>query len=268
MKVFYGLKDLPKLKKSIVSVGTFDGVHTAHQVILKQLLASKLASTVITFWPNPKEYLHSDIKFCYLNTLQEKINLFAKSGLENLIILNFNESIRSLEYKDFVEDILIKKLNMREIVAGFDFHFGKDRHGNIAVLKELGKEKDFLVSFLLEQKIDNLIPRSGNIRNFLLAGETAKANKLLGYNYFLQGQFIFENGNFFEVAKEKLIPKIKTPHKVKIFSLDGDLEAVSQVFEGDLEISQVIPQQNGKKVLFQKTPEIQGNIRIEFVSEG
>lgn len=222
MKVHQALKNFDhKELSSVLTIGTFDGVHIGHQKIIERLNQIKTKdverSMILTFYPHPRMVLdHSnDIKM--LTTMEEKICLLERFGLDDLIIEPFTKEFSRLTALDFVRNILVNQLNIKKLVIGYDHHFGKNREGNFEQLSEYGELYDFKVEEISAQEIESVSVSSTKIRKALENGEMEKANKYLGYNYLLTGTIVKGQGigrkiNFptvnLHIAEDyKLIPK-------------------------------------------------------------
>ena len=194
MKIFHSINDFSSTKKTILTLGTFDGVHIGHKKILKKLTQNtenqKYESLVLTFFPHPRMVLqeHSDIKL--LNTIDEKIGLLEKIGIENLVIHPFDEAFSRLTAEEFVSTILVNRFHIQKIIIGHDHRFGRNRTANIDDLIAYGKEYGFEVEQISVQEINDISVSSTKIRNALLEGDMALANDYLGYNYFLTGSIV------------------------------------------------------------------------------
>ncbi|MBG6186950.1 bifunctional riboflavin kinase/FAD synthetase [Flavobacterium sp. CAN_S2] len=221
MKIFHSINDFTSTKKTILTLGTFDGVHIGHKKILNKLTKNteneKYESLVLTFFPHPRMVLqeHSDIKL--LNTITEKIDLLEKIGIENLVIHPFDETFSRLTAEEFVSTILVDRFHIQKIIIGHDHRFGRNRTANIDNLIAFGKQYDFEVEQISVQEINDISVSSTKIRNALLEGDMTLANEYLGYDYFLTGTVIqgkqlgrtinFPTANLKIEENYKLIPK-------------------------------------------------------------
>ncbi len=194
LKIFKSIKDFSSDKKTILTLGTFDGVHKGHQKILKKITQGtkngKYESLVLTFFPHPRMVLqeNSDIKL--LNTIEEKIYLLEAIGIENLVIHPFDEIFSQLTAEDFVRTVLVDQFNIHKIIIGHDHRFGKNRTANIDDLIGFGEKYGFEVEQISVQEINDISVSSTKVRKSLLEGDMALANKYLGYNYFLSGTVV------------------------------------------------------------------------------
>lgn len=196
MKVINGLKNYPSKTKSIVTLGTFDGVHIGHQKIIKQLNKDKenANSALLTFFPHPRMVLQDATDLKLLNTLEEKQQLLAKNGLDYLIIEPFTKEFSELSAVNFVRDVLVNTLNTQKLVIGYDHRFGKNREGDFEHLKELSDLYDFNLEQIKAQDIKDVAVSSTKIRKALLEGDIKTANSYLGYAYLLTGNVVHGQG--------------------------------------------------------------------------
>ena len=198
MRIFDNLKSYSSKKESILTIGTFDGVHIGHNKILKRLIQdskkNNLSSLVMTFFPHPRMILNKSHDIKMIDTISEKINLLEKTGLDNLIIHPFDNNFSKIRAKEFVEEILVKKLKIKEIIIGYDHKFGKDREASVEDLKKFGKDYMFTVKEIPAQEIDSIAISSTKIRDAILNGEIEKCNKFLGRNFILTGKVVYGEG--------------------------------------------------------------------------
>ncbi len=192
MKVYRSLEEFNRLEYAVVTTGTFDGVHFGHQKIINRLeeLAKQNQgeSVIITFFPHPRLVLFpedNDLKL--INTLDEKIELLEKSGIDHLIIIPFTKEFSRLSSLEFIQQILVDKIGTKKLVIGYDHHFGKNREGSFEHLKHYSTEYGFDVEEIPEQDINDVAVSSTKIRNAILEGNVNIANKYLGYNFSLRG---------------------------------------------------------------------------------
>ena len=211
----------PGQQVSILTIGTFDGVHIGHQKIIERLNQIKELknerSVILTFFPHPRRVLDHSQDIRMLTTMEEKIKLLDRFGLDHLIIEPFTREFSRLSALDFVRDILVNKLHIRKLVIGYDHRFGKNREGNFDQLTEYGELYGFNVEMITAQEIQNVSVSSTKIRRAIENGDMHTANTYLGYNYLLTGPVIKGQGigrkiNFPTVNLEieesyKLIPK-------------------------------------------------------------
>ena len=194
MKIIRSITAFNSSEKTIVTIGTFDGIHIGHQKILKDLIKTAKKegkkSVLLTFFPHPRMVLQKDNKILLLNTIEEKSGLLEKMGLDYLIIHPFSKEFSRLTALDFVRDILVNKLNTSRLIIGYDHHFGKNREGNIHQLKEYSLLYDFKVEEIPAQDIDDVSVSSTKIRTALKEGNLKTANNYLGYHYMLNGTVV------------------------------------------------------------------------------
>ena len=212
------LKDYNSTKPSVLTIGTFDGVHIGHKKIINQLtsISSKnnLISILLSFFPHPKMVLQNDNELKLINTIQEKEGLLNSLNLDYLIIKEFTKEFSRLSALEFVRDILVNKLNAKHIIIGYDHHFGRNRTANIEQLKEFGELYDFKVTEILAQDIDDIAISSTKIRKALINGEIRLANKFLGYNFFFSGDVVHGNNIGKTISFPTANIKIDAPYKL------------------------------------------------------
>ncbi|OJH13678.1 bifunctional riboflavin kinase/FAD synthetase [Flavobacterium psychrophilum] len=221
MKVFYSISDFKCEKKTVATLGTFDGVHLGHQKIISRLLNNTqnkhLESVVLTFSQHPRSVLQVESNIKLLNTNAEKIVLLEKKGIDNLIIHPFDASFSELTGEDFVKNILVDQLNIKKIIIGYDHRFGKNRASDIHDLIYFGKKYHFDVEQISAKEIDEISISSTKIRKAIQDGNIKLANQYLGYNYLFAGNVIrgqqlgrtigFPTANISIENTQKIIPK-------------------------------------------------------------
>lgn len=191
MNIFHSINDFKSNKKTILTLGTFDGVHVGHKKILERVTQNtengKHESLVLTFFPHPRMVLHGQSEVKLLNTIDEKINLLEKAGIQNLVIHPFDEKFSRLTAEEFVKTVLVDRFQIQKIIIGHDHRFGKNRTADINDLIAFGQQYNFEVEQISVQEIDAVSISSTKIRNALMEGNMALANDYLGYDYFLTG---------------------------------------------------------------------------------
>jgi len=212
---------LPAINNPVVTMGTFDGVHTGHQSILsklKQIAKDNEGETVVvTFEPHPRIVLQLDhLELRFLSLLEEKQKLFERSGIDHLILLTFTRDFSNMSADEFIKSILIDKIHTKNLVIGHDHHFGKDRQGDFGHLSKLGNELGFSVEQVEAKSINDVPVSSTKIRNALTSGDIRMANEYLGYHYSISGKVIggsrigktlgFPTANISIDDQHKLIP--------------------------------------------------------------
>ena len=181
-------------RQSIVTIGTFDGVHIGHKAILKRLVETakkeNIDSVVLTFFPHPRMVLQqkSDIKL--INTINERTQLLENTGLEHLVIHPFTHAFSRLTALEYVRDILVNSLKAKKIIIGYDHRFGRNRNADIDDLKEFGKTYNFEVEEISAKELDDVAISSTKIRKALNEGDIDTANSYLGYHFMISGEVI------------------------------------------------------------------------------
>ena len=198
MKVYRSIDQFPADIKTVITIGTFDGLHKGHQYILKRLNEiaknESAESVLLTFFPHPRHVLFpEDQSLKLLNTIDEKIKELEKTGLQHFIIHEFTKEFSRTKSINFIRDILVSKLKMQYMVVGYDHHFGRNREGSFKELKELSELYHFNLEEIPAQEAEDVTVSSTKIRNALLEGKVQKANALLGYSYILSGRVVHGN---------------------------------------------------------------------------
>lgn len=220
MNIYTHNSNYPK-QKSVITIGTFDGVHIGHRKILEKITHSakdlNCESIVLTFFPHPRMVLQENSSIKLLNTMEEKGKLLQKIGIDNLIIHPFDKEFSQLSAEEFVKKVLVEQLQIQKIIIGYDHRFGRNRTADINDLIVFGEKYDFEVEQISAQEIDDIAISSTKIRTALAEGTISLANEYLGYNYFFSGTVIkgnqlgrtigFPTANIQIKEDYKLIPK-------------------------------------------------------------
>lgn len=215
------IKSFQSKEPTVITIGTFDGVHIGHQKIVKRLIkAAKLEglkSVILTFFPHPRMVLQKDSDIKLINTIDERQTILNHLGLDYLLIKKFTIAFSRLSAEDFVKQILVDKLHAKKVIIGYDHRFGRNRNANIEDLKKFGIEYNFEVEEISVQDINDVAVSSTKIRKALIDGDILKANTFLGYNFMITGvvvkgkgigrQLGFSTANIKVTEDYKLIPK-------------------------------------------------------------
>lgn len=221
MQVYKSLSAYNKDNPTVVTIGTFDGVHLGHKAILKQLFNAAeeegLDSVLLTFFPHPRMVLQKESSVKLINTINERKELIEQTGISNLVIHPFTKEFSRLTALDFVRDVLVNQLNIKKIIIGYDHQFGRNRNATIDDLIEFGKTFNFDVVEITAQQLQNVSISSTKIRNALNEGNILTANEYLGYPFMLSGIIVkgkgigktldFPTANLKIEEEYKLIPK-------------------------------------------------------------
>jgi len=189
MRIYKSIEAFQKPSKAIVSMGTFDGVHLGHQQLLRQLLKNSQEvggeAVVITFWPPPKLVLaHTHLDASQLlTTFDEKAAILDQLGIDHLLKIRFTKTFSQLSAQAFVQQVLVARVGITQLVVGHDHRFGKDRTGNVALLQELGHCYNFTAEAISLTSIGGVTIGSTKIRKLLLESNVEKAQAYLGRPY-------------------------------------------------------------------------------------
>ncbi len=220
MNIFDENSNIEKSKNTVVTIGTFDGVHRGHRKILDELIRiSKEENSrnfVITFEPHPRTVVSQNFDIRLLTTLEEKKEIFRLYGIENLMVINFTKEFSKLTSEEFIRKFICNKIGARHVVIGYDHKFGRNRDGNESTLRNLGEKLGFDVTQVPPITENGVIISSTLIRNLLMDGKIEEANNYLGRNYSLSGKVVhgagrgislgFPTANLQPDSKQKLIP--------------------------------------------------------------
>jgi len=221
IQVHRDLQHLPLIEKAVITIGTFDGVHLGHQQILKLLKEEAAAiggqTVIITFYPHPRKILaqgKSAVKI--LNTLEEKIELLNKKGIEHLVVIAFDDEFANQSAEEYIESFLIKNFHPNTIIIGYDHRFGKNRSGDYHLLEKMSSKFNYVVKEIPEHVLNHITISSTKIREALLKNDIDTANTFLGYQYFFKGKVVegnklgrtigYPTANLIIEDEEKLVP--------------------------------------------------------------
>lgn len=222
MRIFQGFDDIHKIPHPVLTIGTFDGVHLGHQKIINQLneVAKKTGgeSVLFTFYPHPRMVLFPDSHGLQLiQTQEEKQEKLKRIGLQNMIVHPFTPNFSRISAIEFVRDFLVNQLKVKTLIIGYDHHFGKNREGDIELLKELAPVYEFEVIEIDAKEVDEVNVSSTKIRDALKEGDVELANSYLGEEFEINGKVVhgekigtklgFPTANIDIESDIKLIPK-------------------------------------------------------------
>ncbi|MES2566404.1 MAG: bifunctional riboflavin kinase/FAD synthetase [Bacteroidota bacterium] len=278
MHVYHHISELASLTNSIVTIGTFDGVHLGHQKIIKRLVELKRQqggeTVLFTFDPHPRKVLfpeQTDLKL--ITTTKEKCDLLKQFGVDHVLVFPFTKAFSQMQAQEYISDVIFKGLKTKTLVIGYDHRFGSNREGNIDTLKQFAKVHHFEVEEIPAQEINQLNISSTRIRKAIEEGDVQTASDYLGYRFFITGVVVhgkqlgrvlgYPTANISIDDKDKLIPKIG------VYSVNVILKDV--VYKGMLNIGYNPTTDSDHKVkievnIFDFENDIYGQeIKLEFV---
>lgn len=246
MQLIRGIHNIKSVENSsdnngcVLTIGNFDGVHLGHQQVIKALVekAKRLncIATVLVFEPQPQELFSPETAPARLTRLRDKYVLLERLGIERLICVNFNQKFAQLTAKDFVEKLLVKQLNVKYLIIGDDFHFGKNRQGNFETLCDAGKYFDFGVSDTASYKVSACRISSTEIRKALENNKLKEAEQMLGRPYSIIGRVFhgdkrgrelgFPTAN---VLLKRRVSPVSGVYVVKVKTNNGDFFGVANI---------------------------------------
>ena len=250
MKIYQGIDEFKKIPKAVVTTGTFDGVHLGHQNILNLVNtiadSNKSETVLITFFPHPRTVLFPDHELKLINTVDENINLLQSHNIDHLIFQKFDIEFSRITALEYIRDILFQKIGLKDLVIGYNHHFGRNREGSIGNLKEYAELYDFKIHEVDAYILNDNSVSSTKIRNAINDGDFELANNYLGYTFHLSGRVIKGNG----IGKNLGFPtaNLKVNNRNKIIPKNGvyavNVKYENNNYDGMLNI--------GKRPTFQK----------------
>jgi riboflavin kinase/FMN adenylyltransferase len=194
MQIFNDIDSIKKDNNTVLTLGTFDGVHIGHKKIVENLIKkasdSNARSLLITFYPHPKSVLSQINAVRILSTFREKAAIIENLGVENLLVIEFTKEFSKVSAEQFVKEFIIDKTGVKEVVIGYDHHFGKGRSGNIETLKRMGSELGFGVTVVDEVKFEGEIVSSTKVRKALNEGNIGLVSGMLNRYYSFSGTVV------------------------------------------------------------------------------
>jgi riboflavin kinase/FMN adenylyltransferase len=196
MKVYYSIDEVPEIKNAVLTLGTFDGVHLGHQEIINFLIKSAQSldgeTVLFTLYPHPRIVLNpTDHGMTLIQSIDERIKKLERFGIDHLILYPFSVDFSRLSATEFVRDILVNKINVKLMTIGYNHHFGRNREGNLELLKELGVTYDFAVQEIPAYSKSDIKISSTKIRNAIKEGDIIKANEFLGEPFKFEGKVMY-----------------------------------------------------------------------------
>ncbi len=269
--------NLPAFKNAVITIGTFDGVHGGHQQIINTLKQTAAAvngeSVIITFNPHPRKVVSSVVTGIRLiTTLQERIDLIDKAGIDHLVVVPFTDYFANQSAEAYINNFLVDKFHPHTIIIGYDHRFGKERSGNYKLLEDKAPVYNYRLMEIPEHLLDAVKVSSTNIRNAIIHGNIDEANKLLGYHFFFEGEVVHGDKIGRTIGYPTANLKITSDEKIAlgdgIYAVTTDVDGKN--YKGMMSIG-FRPTVNGKKRvtevnLFNFSREIYGHtIRVHVV---
>jgi len=223
MRIYTGVESFRPSAKTIVTIGTFDGVHLGHQKLIQRLLQLKKEkggeTTILTFDPHPRKVLfpdQTDLKL--ITTTAEKCALLEQFGIDNVIVYPFTKAFSGMHAADYIEQIIVKGLHTDTLVIGYDHRFGSNREGNIETLQQVSGKFGFALEEIPARDVDSINVSSTRIRKAIEEGDMETANRFLGYTFFVKGAVVkgkqlgrtigYPTANIETGDPDKIIPRI------------------------------------------------------------
>ncbi len=238
MQVHRNLDQLPPFRQAVVTIGTFDGVHQGHRLIIRHLKeeAARIGgeAVLITFHPHPRKVVSSTILGIRLiNTLEERIGLLEEAGIDHLVIVPFTGAFANQPADAYIRDFLVSRFKPHTIIIGYDHRFGRDRQGDYKMLEEQAAQFGFQLKEIPKHILREVSISSTRIREALLHHQVELANELLGYHFFFEGEVVHGN----KLGRQLGFPtaNLRVANEEKIIPGDGIYAVYAQV-EGESEM--------------------------------
>jgi riboflavin kinase/FMN adenylyltransferase len=236
MRIYYHIDQLPFFRNAVVTIGTFDGVHTGHAQILEQLReeAARIGgeTVIVTFYPHPRKVVRggsADVRL--LNTLEEKIQLLSWQRVDHLVVVPFTEAFSQQTAEEYISEFLLRKFRPHTIIIGYDHRYGKGRQGDYHLLEQFSQSAGFVLQEIPVHLLDAVSVSSTRIREAIGQADVDTANQLLGYPYFFTGQVAegrrlgrtigYPTANLVVGNSEKLVPADGV-YAVEVSEVPGD----------------------------------------------
>ncbi|MEJ8820072.1 bifunctional riboflavin kinase/FAD synthetase [Lacibacter sp. H407] len=244
MKVYRSLQQLPVFNRAVLTIGTFDGVHLGHQQIIRQLLMEAEEtggeSVLISFYPHPRKIVQPDRQIAELTTLDERIELLKRQGLDNLVVVPFNKEFSEQPAEEYIKRFLVDRFHPACIIIGYDHKFGNNREGDYRLLEQMGEQYNYVVKEIPQQLINEVAISSTKIRNALSNGDVETANQLLGYPYFFKGNVIEGNKLGRKLGYPTANLQIQDPDKLVpangVYAVEAQIEGETSMLKGMMNI--------------------------------
>jgi len=224
MKIFHGTENANILRPTVLTLGVFDGLHLGHQKIMEKVVerAKEIGAvpTAITFDPHPRGVLHPESAPPLLQTLDQRLAAFEFLGIEQAIVIRFDREFASKDAEVFLRDVVKERLHAKEVYLGKGFAFGKERHGNIELLRSLSGELGFVAEEVSEVRLRSKRISSSRIREALANGRVNLARRMLGRPYGIEGQIVRGNrrGHTIGFPTANLLPKNRVVPKFGVYA--------------------------------------------------
>jgi riboflavin kinase/FMN adenylyltransferase len=197
MLVYRNIEQIPLFRNAVLTIGTFDGVHTGHQQVISQMkkCAAEVngETVIITFDPHPRTVVNASAGIQLINTLDEKIELLTAMGIGHLVVIPFTEEFAKLSAEDYIAQFLVRYFKPHTLIIGYDHRFGKGRTGNYELLKQQSVIHQYQLQEIPAHILNSISVSSTRIRETVGTGDMRAAKELLGYDYFFSGRVVEGN---------------------------------------------------------------------------